>query len=266
MINTHRASERTCSLATTLVVLATCSVFASCDQPLATGVLADAQPAKARTTSSLEFDLPPEYWTKNADGSFVIIGFRLGYFRPGESEPITTRDIMRDAVVVEGSAARLPLPSQVFPEGVTDVVLRVQTLTGAGSSEWSAPSEATTSVVRVRAAAKSPSRKRPQLSMSDVEVHPRLAEALRTAVPPAVKLDAVLTAFPTIDELALGVVLDRDRNVPLEKLSSVMNGPPRRSLRNALREINPAVNNRPELRKLREVARRLLERPPAKGK
>jgi hypothetical protein len=174
--------------------------------------------------------------------------------------PLLTRDVNRDAVVINGNVAGLLLVPHYFPADVTRVVLRVQTLTRSGSSAWSEPSPPTESVV-YGAAARTSARKRPQISLSDVARHPQLEKVLRTVVPSTEKLSKIVSEFRTIEELAMAAVLNRDHDIPLDRLSKTMAGPPRRSLRNALREVKPTMSDRRELQSVRAVALKLIDRP-----
>jgi hypothetical protein len=233
------------------------AVAADCDQPLAVSGVAHGQSASQSTHKLLEFDLPDEYSSKDADGEFVVTGFRLGFFRPGEAVPISTREIGRDLVVVNGRRGQV-----LLSDDVGNVVLRLQTLTRNGASDWSAPSPAETvmSPAPDRSAGKT-GRGRSGVSMSEVERHPRLAEALHKLLSPT-KPEQVLASFRNINELARAVAICTEHGITLQKLGDTMVGPPRRSLRNAVTELKPALQGSDTMRKANAAAKQLLAAAP----
>lgn len=238
------------------------AVSAGCDQPVNLGVLAGAQPKAGGTGQSLEFDLPEEYSNKDANGEFVITGFRLGFFRAESADPISTMEVGRDAVVVNGRTGKVSLTAQQIPKDPGPVVLRLQTLTRQGASEWSAPSTALTdtSSAAPGIAPESP-RSRSRLSMSEVERHPRLADALRKLKPSGSELEQVLASFRNVNQLAQAVALCTAQDIALDALAAKMAGPPRRSLRNAVRELKPALEGS-ALRKANAAGKQLLGAAP----
>jgi hypothetical protein len=243
-----------------VILLAT--VGLACDQPISSNVRAEGQANARGTRQAVEFDLPAEYWTKDANGEFVITGFRLGLFQDGSSEPLSTRDIGRDAVIEAGRTGQISLTPRP-PNGVGAVVWRLQTLTRDGASPWSAPTPAVDSAgstpARPEAAAKS--RRRP-LSMSDVERHPRLLEAFRKALPSSAAADQVLAAFRNVNELSQAVAISTAEGMALDVLGKKMAGPPRQSLRNAVRELRPNLRGTDALRKANMAAKELLGAAP----
>ncbi len=254
------ASQRIRTIAWLFVLAA---VSAGCDQPLNLGVLAGAQPSARGTGQYLEFDLPQEYSNKDANGEFVITGFRLGFFRADSAEPISTIEVGRDAVVVNGSTGKVLLTPQQFPKDLGPVVLRLQTLTRQAASEWSAPSTALadTSSATPGSAPEKASPSRSRLSMSDVERHPRLAEALRKLKPSGTEFEQVLAPFRNVNQLAQAVALCTAQDIALDSLAARMVGPPRRSLRNAVRELKPALEGA-AMRKANAAGKQLLGAAP----
>ena len=240
-----------------LLVLAV--VSAGCDQPISLGILAGAQPNARGTGQSLEFDLPQEYSTKDANGEFVITGFRLGFFQAESALPISTVELGRDAVVVTGLTAKVSLTPQQIPKDLGPIVLRLQTLTRHGASDWSAPSTAIadTSSATPGNAPEKASGSRSPLSMSDIERHPRLAEALRKLKPSGTEFEQVLAPFRSVSQLAQAVALCTEQDIALDSLTAKMTGPPRRSLRNAVRELKPALKGA-ALRKANADGKQLL--------
>jgi hypothetical protein len=123
-------------------VILLAAVGFACDQPISPNVRAEGQANARGTRQAVEFDLPPEYWSKDAKGEFVITGFRLGLFQDGSSEPLSTREIGREAVIEAGRTGQISLMPQRFSTDVGAIVWRLQTLTRDGASPWSAPSPA----------------------------------------------------------------------------------------------------------------------------
>lgn len=231
-----------------------------CDQPLNFSGLA-ADQASARASQSLEFDVPAQFWDKTADGEFVVTGFRLGFFRDASAEPIATRDVGRDAVVVDGRTARVVLNPPPLGQEAGPISIRIQTLTRQGASPWSASAALpATSGAPPGPASKSARPGRSSLSISDVEPYPRLADALRKLVPSPAKVDQLLASFRNINELAQAVAICTEHDVELGVLSERMAGPPRRSLRRAVRDLQPTLLGAP-MRKANEAAKQLLAAP-----
>jgi hypothetical protein len=256
-------------LSSALFVLLVAIVCTSCAEGIDAGVLADEQERGAAARgrpSMLEFDLPDEFWTKDAEGRYVVTGFRLGYFQPSNTDPMVTVEIARDAVVVTGKSGRVPLGTDRLPENVSTFTLRIQTLTRTAASAWSEPSSSTSAAAATgRSAAKAPRDARPskRLSMSEIERYPRLLEAMKKTLPPGGQSEALLAPYRNAEELAIAVVLCRDNGIPLEKFSQAMTGPPRRSLRNAARVVKPELRKTTAMEKARAEAKDLLKVPPA---
>jgi hypothetical protein len=249
---------------TLLLLLATSALLAGCDASPSQGIRAEAQspPPSARTTEAnarvtLEFDLPDEFSARAPDGNPVVTGFRVGAFRPGESNPVGTVDVTRDEVSVNGRTGRISLDRNRLTTDVNASVLRVQTVTREGASVWSDPPPPGKSAKAPRAARK---REAKGVSMPDVERHPKLLEALRKALPSDVKPEDVAARFRTVDSLAVSVVISEQENIPLDKLSALMKGPPQRNLRAALHEIRPSLDSRPLVQKARKESKALLGR------
>jgi hypothetical protein len=233
-------------------------VSIACDQPLGTGVLAEKQSTSPTAGRFLEFDLPPEHVNKDADGQFVITGYRLGTFRAGESVPLVTTDVPRDAVAVNGKVGRVALATSQLPTGdVSGLVIRMQTVSRSGASEWSAPSPVL-STAGAPARATGGRSGRARVSMTDVDRHPRLAESLRKSLGQQEPED-VLMAFRSLDDLALAVVICRDQDIAFDTLTATLVGPPRRSVRVALRELKPSLRGTDAMQKARAEAKQLLQ-------
>jgi hypothetical protein len=94
--------------------------------------------------------------------------------------------------------------------------------------------------------------------MTDVDRHPRLAEALRQSLGQKEPED-VLMAFRSLDDLALAVVISRDQDIAFDKLTATLVGPPRRSVRVAIRELKPSLRGTEAMQKARAEAKQLLQ-------
>jgi hypothetical protein len=256
-----------------LRAFALAALCASCDQPLAqvqakATALTSTTQGRLASQIVLDFDLPNEYWAKNARGEFLLTGFLVGYFAAPSARPLHTIDVTRDAVILYDRVGRLVLPRPRLPVDVTSFVIRLQTITTAGSSEWSDPSPAIAvtaptpernarnnapSTAKPRAAAK-----RRGVSLEDVQKHPRLLVALEKLQPTDAARQETLTAFQNLDELATAVVICNREDIALDDLSKTVKGPPRRSLRRAVRELKPSSRQRNVVQAARDEAKQLL--------
>jgi hypothetical protein len=243
-----------------VILLATLGL--ACDQPISPNVRAEGQANARGTRQAVEFDLPAEYWTKDAKGEFVITGFRLGLFQDGSSEPLSTREIGREAVIEAGRTGQISLIPQRFSKDVGAVVWRLQTLTRDGASPWSAPSPVVDPAANAPARPEVAKGGRSRLSMSEVERHPRLLEAFSKALPSSAAADQVLAAFRNVNELSQAVAISTAEGIALDVLGKKMAGPPRLSLRNAVRELRPNLRGTDALRKANTTAKELLGAAP----
>ena len=227
-----------------------------------TAASAPPQAAGAAAPVSLGFELPPDFWRRDADGSYAVTGFRVGYFPPIGSSPFRMVEVARGAVKVNGTIGQILLEISQLPAGASRVVIRLQTLSGGKASAWS---EASPLIGPATAPPRSPRQtaasRRPQsVAAADVERHVRLAEALKKTLPPGARLEDVLAAYRRIDDLAVAVALCRDNKIALTALSQKILGPPRRSLPVAVRELRPDLERR-AIRQARVDARQLLDAP-----
>jgi hypothetical protein len=251
---------------TLLLLVSTTALLAGCDASPSQDVRAEAQsrPPSAPTTQAnarvtLEFDLPEEFSARAPDGNPVVTGFRVGAFRPGESNPVATVDVTRDEVSVNGRTGRISVDRNRLTTDVNASVLRVQTVTREGASVWSDPPPPEGKSAKA-ARAKPRKRDGKQLTMADVERHPRLLEAFRKVVPADLKAEEFAARFRTAEDLAVSVVIAEQEKISFEKLSELMKGPPPRNLRAALREIQPSLDSRPLVQKARKQSKALLGR------
>jgi hypothetical protein len=247
-----------------LAVLAVvaCIGWAEEAAPRAAGDGVEVQPA---SPVILEFDLPDEFFAKNPDKTDVVTKFRVGYFEGGGAKPLATIEIPRSAVSVNGRSGRLTLPREQIPAAASgSLVVKLQTITRGGASDWSAASPMVATTTLEASARREPRRPEPRKrrgpSMADVERHPRLVEAFRETLSVGAKPEEVLASFRTTEELALAVVICREHKIPLEKLGVATQGPPRKSLSKAAREINPSFGGASALQKARADAKQLLSR------
>jgi hypothetical protein len=216
-------------------------------------LLEQAQSEKARVAVApirVEFDLPADFHERDAAGEFVIRAIRIGFFEPKVATPLATRDVRRGAVEVDGNVGRLPLPD-LMPSGYGRVLIRLQSLSASGPGPWSEPSPPVTLPER-----QPPGPPRP-LILADVERYPVLNDALRQVLGRRPTGDEVST-FRRIDDLATAVVLTRRFEIALPDLCKILRGPPRRTLRGAIKHLFPALNNIQVVREASLEARALL--------
>jgi hypothetical protein len=209
----------------------------------------------------IEFELPTGFWQKEGSGAFWVTGFRIGYFRPDDSIPLFTADVGRDAVTVDGDTASLSTPLYQMPGRVSEIVFRLQTMTKATASDWSEPTARVNvakpaPAVRARAAAKT----KTGLTVTTLKEYPQLSSALSALLKDGASTDAILPTFRNVNELALAVAICTDQSIAITQLSGTMQGPPRRSLRNAVRTIKPALRRGDALQKARARAKQLLKK------
>jgi hypothetical protein len=229
---------------------------------------APAVSSQASTASVLEFDLPDDFERRLADGTYAVTGFRIGYFDVRRGTVLMTVDVPRDRVEVANRSGRISIDLTQVPADANQVVIRLQTLTRDEASTWSELSEAArlpgASPARGRRTGAAPRRatraappRAQALALADVERHPRVVDALKQMLPSGTTIEQVLPGFRRIQDLALAVVLCRDHQIVFTALTQKVQGPPRLSVPNALRQLRrdlgPAV-----VRKGRTDARQLL--------
>jgi hypothetical protein len=219
---------------------------------------------------TLAFDLPPE----TGDSASEIIGFEVGYFGPGPLRtPAALVEVPREAVSIQGSAVRLSVVLPALPEGGTDVALRVRTKTRSGISAWSEPTAIVSvpalpaSQQRASSAAATRANERRQrrgLSVSDLDPYPALREAIERLLSPGLSLDEAVRPFRNVSNLANAVAVSRQRKLPFAELLEALEGPPRRSLREALQVVEPSLDARRALRDARDEGSRLAAAGPSR--
>jgi hypothetical protein len=209
-------------------------------------------------TMTIEFDLPLEYDDRDRQNRFVVTGFIVGFFRGSDSEPALTIDVTRDSVRVDGRKGRLTVSRYRDSDG-GPVVVRLVTVTREALSDWSEPSPALPGAARDAARPSRPAGAGGRrLDVGQVEQHPRLIAALKELLPPNADLAPWVGRFRTMNELAMTVVVSRDHGIAFAVLAAKMQGPPRRSLRNALRELKPTVRGTNPLKPAQAQAKALL--------
>lgn len=255
------------------VLLFLALIAAACDQgverttvnaqsaPVPANVSA-GQPAARTQAVGLEFDLPEEFTQKAQDGTPLVTGFRLGFFRGDDATPLHTVEVARSAVKINGDKGIIGVPSQPVPDGLPGLVLRLQTLSAAGASPWSDPSPLVT-VPTPRSNTRA-TRQRRTLEPADLEAHKELRTALQEVLPADARLEDVLTSFRRVSDLALAVAVSREADISFTALVEAMDGPPRRSLRNAVAKVRPDLNAGEVVRGARPAGRQLAgARPPS---
>src|SRR5688572_4622127 len=98
---------------------------------------AQTQSAGPASPLSLGFDLPADFWNREADGSYAVSGLRIGYFPPNGSTPLLVVEVPRATVKVNGSSGQIPLEISRLPPGTNRVEIRLQTLSGRKAGAWS---------------------------------------------------------------------------------------------------------------------------------
>jgi hypothetical protein len=221
-------------------------------------------PSAAVAPIVLEFELPDDFSRRDDDGAFAVTGFRIGYFAVRPSTVLAIVDVPRERVEVKDRTGRISLDFTRLPAGANQVIVRLQTVTRDGASPWSEASPPLRSAGGAPApgpgVAGGPRRPR-TLALADVQRHPRIVDALKQTLPSGATIDQVLPAFRRIEDLALAVVLCRDHQIVLTALIQKVQGPPRQSFLNAMRQLRPD-SGPAVIRKARTDARRLLA-PPA---
>lgn len=255
-------------------------------QVIASGAVASqtpaSPPAQPRSSMTLAFDLSPESSTQ-ASGSPAVVGFQIGYFRPGPLRtPLKTVDLGRDAVIIEGNAARVTFVPESLPAGDNEVVLRLRSKSLEQFSDWSEP----TAIIKVpglpprgrrrvpsgadatgsgptgeRAREDGKSPRKGRLVVADLEKHAALQKALEPMLTGGLSIEAAVGPFRRIDELATAVALTRQHKLSFAEVCKRLEGPPPQSLRNVLRALKPSVNSRQALRDARNQGRTLVTKP-----
>jgi hypothetical protein len=166
---------------------------------------------------------------------------------------------------------RLSLVLEALPEGANDVVLRARTKTRSGFSGWSEPTAVITVPAlpprerRSASADATGTNDRPQqrgLSAGDLDEYHALREALQPMLGPDLPLDEAVRPFRRVRDLAEAVVLSRRHKLQFASLLKAVEGPPSRSLREALRLVEPSLDARRASRDARDEARALAARKP----
>lgn len=221
-----------------------------------------AEPSDGRVV--LEFDAPPEFMERDRSGSYRVHGLRIGYFSVGGEVPLWTVEVARTDVTLSGPVARVSLPAQAYPEHLKTVVVRVQTLSGRTASAWSAPSppfEPPPLPVASHSARKARSpriaKTRPTLAPAALAEHPALKELFEATVAEAAR-EQTLSRFRNANELAVALVISKQHDLPFPRLLETLQGPPTRSLRQAVAQLKPNVNPKRAVASARLEAQRLV--------
>jgi hypothetical protein len=212
-------------------------------------------PRVGASPTVLEFDLPADFHVRTAEGQFLIVGLRIGFFQPTVATPLATREVGRAAVEVDGGVGRVPLPD-IMPPGYGRVLIRVQSLSARGGGPWSEPSPLITLPERPPPRVGPP----PRLTPADVERYPALSGALQQLLGRRPNAFEVST-FRRIDDLATAVVLSRQYELALSDLCKILRGPPPLTLRGAIRRLFPTLDNRQVVRAASIEAQALLRVP-----
>jgi len=233
---------------------------ARANAPLQAPRVAPPAPSAALAPVVLEFDLPDDFWRRDDDGTYAVTGFRIGYFAIRPSTVLAIVEVPRERVEVKDRTGRISIDLARLPTDANQVVVRLQTVTRDEASPWSEAS------APIRAAGGAPApgprvavapRGPRTLALADVERHPRVVDALKRTLPPGTAIETVVRPFRRIEDLALAVVLCRDHQIVFTALAQKVQGPPRQSIANALRQLRPDLGQA-VIRKGRIAARQLL--------
>lgn len=207
---------------------------------------------EAQPPLTLEFDARADF--------DAIEGLRVGYFRPDTNVPIRVVDVPRNAVIVTGKVMRVSVPRLAI-EGSGVVVLRLQVVSKSrGLSDWSDPTDRVTMpVIPVPERRPAPERRpRPALSAAALDAHPALKAEFITRLGPNGSVDDALKGFRRVQDVAVAVIVSRQQEIPFDRLCRLLVGPPRASLRQAIRRLKPSLNPRDAIRSAQVESRALL--------
>jgi hypothetical protein len=203
-----------------------------------------------------------------ADEPSTITGFIVGYFVPGKPEPAFVFRVPRArAQQSRPGAMKFPLILGALPAGETFAV-RIQTLMGPKSSEWSAPSEPFTvsaaeavpgadalkaeppgGRARGRAAARS--------AAADLDRDPALRARLSKLFPDQDMAKAAV-GFRTVRDLVAALHVASNLKIPFAEIKRLTADAGNRNLQKAIARLRPDVDARAEVRRAQRQSREVL--------
>jgi hypothetical protein len=209
---------------------------------------------------TLEFDLPPEFAARNADGSFVLRAIQVGLFGSG-SALVRIIEIARDEIRVSGRTAQVSIPAFPLPAGANRVDIRVRSLSSGNPGAWSEVVGPLTLPAIERELRDRPAARARGVTSQELMRRPALKEALDPLLGSDLSLDEALGSFSRVQDLATAVVLTRTQSLSFAALCHALRGSPASSLTDALARLKPSVNATQAVQAAQAEARRLLARP-----
>jgi hypothetical protein len=201
----------------------------------------------------------------------TITGFVVGYFVPGKSEPAFEFRVPRArAQLSRPGIMRFSLIQGALPAGSTFVV-RIQTVMGAKSSEWSAPSEPfTVSEAEALASAKGiahePSRQPTRAATAarsaatQLDGDPALRGRLSKLFPDQ-DLAKAAVGFRTVRDLVAALHVASNLKIKFEEIKRLTADAGNRNLQKAIAQLRPDVDARAEARRAQRQSREVLTAP-----
>jgi hypothetical protein len=198
----------------------------------------------------------------------AITGFAVGYFIPGKSDPAFVFRVPRArAQLSRPGVMRFSLIQGALPAGGT-FLIRIQTLMGPRSSEWSAASEPfTVSAAEAQAGAAivaeepSPARARAEGSGRAAATVLAKDPALRarlSRVFPDHDLAKAAVGFRTVRDLVAALHVASNLKIRFDELKRLTADAGNRDLQNAIAQLRPDVDARAEARRAQSQSRQTL--------
>ena len=262
-------ARRVAALALATWVVAGCQpdgrgVRAGAQEPRTPAQGSEATPSRqiapAERSVGIEFDLPPDFLARAADGTFVLSAMQAGYFRTAPA-PVRTVEIPRAAIRVTGRTGQVSIPLFPLPAGANSVSVRLRSVSSGRPGAWSeAVGPLTMPAVerppRIRAAARTGG-----IGLEELERLPALKEALDPLLDSDLSLTLALGSFRRPRDLAMAIVLSRAHSLPFSMLCRIVRGPPATSLAGALMRLKPSLDATRAMHAAQVEARRLLAQP-----
>ena len=215
----------------------------------------------ASQSVEVAFDLPPDFSTRQADGTFTVTALEVGYF--SWDRVVRRLMIPREAVTVQEGAGRVTVPLLPIEGGPMAVQLRIRSWSAKAFGSWApgvGPVELPGPPQGERCARTRPER---QLSERELERYPRLAEALRAvAGTDAAAMAQTIGSFRRAQDLAVALVVARREGLSLVEIGAALRQGTDASLEDAVKKVRPGINAAAAVRDARREARPLLARPP----
>ena len=198
----------------------------------------------------------------------TITGFVVGYFVPGNSEPAFKFRVPRvRAQLSRPGIMRFSLIQGALPAGSTFVV-RIQTVMGPRSSEWSAPSEpftvsAAEAVPEADALKAEPPGGRARgpaaarSAAAELDRDPALRARLSKLFPDQDLAKAVV-GFRAVRDLVAALHVASNLKIPFAEIKRLTADAGNRNLQKAIARLRPDVDARAEVRRAQRQSREVL--------